>query len=155
MIPLELTPLYSPDSYPNRFWAVERNRTNWSVLIREILSGNVLTKLMLEAVMPSLPDSHIAIFDSHSLIQDMYNHPALYLNGTAPLNVTGCWNSCIAPFGGGNLTCTVQNGLVTVTYEKINRTDELHPSEQADRIIAREIALMLEGKTSKWTTWLN
>ncbi|KAJ7143673.1 carbohydrate esterase family 16 protein [Mycena epipterygia] len=153
MIPLELTILYSANSYPNRFWAVERNASDWSVLMREmVLSGNKLTELMLQALAPSLPGSHIAIFDSHSLIQDMFNHPALYLNGTAPLNVTGCWNSCVAPFGGGDLVCTVQNGTARDSYLW---ADELHPSEQADRIIAREIALTLEGKTSKWSTWLN
>ncbi|KAJ7471169.1 GDSL lipase/acylhydrolase [Mycena galericulata] len=153
MIPLELTILYSANSYPNRFWAVERNTSDWSVLMREmVLAGNALTKLMLQAAAPSLPGSHIALFDSHSLIQDMYDHPARYLNGTAPLNVTGCWNSCVAPFGGGNLTCTVQNGTARDSYLW---TDELHPSEQADRIIAREISLTLEGKTSRWSTWLN
>ncbi|KAJ7653185.1 GDSL lipase/acylhydrolase [Mycena polygramma] len=153
MIPLELTILYSPNSYPNRFWAVERNATDWSVLMREmVLAGNTLTKLMLQALAPSLPGSHIAVFDSHSLIQDMYDHPAVYLNGTAPLNVTGCWNSCIAPFGGGDLVCTVQNGTARDSYLW---ADELHPSEQADRIIAREIALTLEGKKSQWSTWLN
>ncbi|KAJ6617512.1 GDSL lipase/esterase [Mycena sp. CBHHK59/15] len=153
MIPLELTILYSPNSYPNRFWAVERNTTDWSVLMTEmVLAGNMLAKLMLQALAPTLPGSHIAIFDSHSLIQDMYNHPALYLNGTAPLNVTGCWNSCVAPFGGGNLVCTVANGTNRDSYLW---ADELHPSEQADRIIAREIALTMEGKTSKWSTWLN
>jgi hypothetical protein len=90
MIPLELTILYSANSYPNRFWAVERNTSDWSVLMTElVLSGNALTKLMLQALAPTLPGSHIAIFDSHSLIQDIYDHPALYLNGTAPLNVTG------------------------------------------------------------------
>jgi hypothetical protein len=135
MIPLELTILYAADSYPNRFWAVERNTTDWSVLMREmVLAGNALTKLMLQALAPTLPGSHIAVFDSHSLIQDMFDHPALYLNGTAPLNVTGsfppllwlkdvslthstgCWNSCVAPFGGGNLTCTVQQGTARDSY---------------------------------------
>ncbi|KAJ7449218.1 GDSL lipase/esterase [Mycena latifolia] len=153
IIPLELTILYSANSYPNRFWAVERNTSDWSVLMREmVLSGNALTKLMLQALAPTLPGSHIAIFDSHSLIQDIYDHPALYLNGTVPLNVTGCWNSCVAPFGGGNLTCTVQQGTARDSYLW---TDELHPSEQADRIVAREIALTMEGKTSNFATWLN
>ncbi|KAJ7020162.1 carbohydrate esterase family 16 protein [Mycena alexandri] len=153
MIPLQLTILYSANSYPNRFWAVERNTSDWSVLMNEmVLAGNKLTELMLQAVVPTLPGAHIALFDSHSLIQDIYDHPALYLNGTAPLNVTGCWNSCIAPFGGGDLVCTVQNGTARDSYLW---ADELHPSEQADRIIAREIALTLEGNNSKWSTWLS
>ncbi|KAJ7129896.1 GDSL lipase/acylhydrolase [Mycena crocata] len=153
MIPLQLTILYAPDWYPNRFWANAHNASDWSVLMTEmVLAGNKITELMLRALAPTLPGSHIALFDSHSLVQDMFDHPALYLNGTAPLNVTGCWNSCVAPLGGGPLACTVQNGTDRDSYLW---ADELHPSEQADRIIAREIALTLEGKKSKWSTWLN
>ncbi|KAJ7242910.1 GDSL lipase/acylhydrolase [Mycena rebaudengoi] len=153
MIPLETTILYGADSYPNRYWFLERNTTEWSVTMRELsLSGNKLTKLMLQALAPTLPGSHIALFDSHSLFQDMFDHPAQYFNGTAPLNVTGAWNACVAPLGGGPLACTVANGT---DRDSFLWEDELHPSEQADRIVAREIALTLEGKKSRWTTWLS
>ncbi|KAJ7198873.1 GDSL lipase/esterase [Mycena pura] len=155
MIPLELTVLYSANSYPNRFWAFPRNTTEWSVLMTELThSGNKLTELMLRALAPTLPGAHIALFDSHSLFQDMFNHPARYLNGTAPLNVTIPWNACVAPLGGGTLDCTVQNGTDRDSFLWCV-TDELHPSEQADRIVAREIALTLEGRGSQWTTWLS
>ena len=36
-----------------------------------------------------------------------------------------------------------------------SRYDELHPSEQVDRIVAREIAAVLEGKGSKYATWFS
>ncbi|KAJ7148757.1 GDSL lipase/esterase [Mycena crocata] len=153
MIPLELTILYAADSYPNRYWVFERNTTEWSILMTEMSrSGNKLTQLMLQALAPKLPGAHIALFDSHSLFQDMIDHPARYLNGTAPLNVTGAWNACISPLGGGTLECTVANGTDRDSYLW---ADELHPSEQADRIVAREIALTLEGKNSRWATWLS
>ncbi|KAJ7471170.1 GDSL lipase/esterase, partial [Mycena galericulata] len=152
MIPLELTILYSANSYPNRYWAFERNTTEWSVIMTEMTrSGNRLTQLMLQALAPTLPGSHIALFDSHSLFQDMFDHPAKYLNGTAPLNVTGAWDACVEPLGGGPLSCTIANGTARDSFLW---TDELHPSEQADRIVAREIALTLEGKGSQWATWL-
>ena len=35
------------------------------------------------------------------------------------------------------------------------RYDELHPSEVADKIVGREIAAVIKGEQSKWTTWLN
>ncbi len=38
---------------------------------------------------------------------------------------------------------------------RASRVDELHPSEQADRIVAREIAEVIQGKANKWTTWLS
>ena len=37
----------------------------------------------------------IGLFDSHALFTDIYAHPELYLNGTAPLNVTGSAHSCV------------------------------------------------------------
>ena len=37
----------------------------------------------------------------------------------------------------------------------IYRYDELHPSEQADRIVAREVAQVIKGQKNQWTTWLS
>ncbi|KAG6908294.1 hypothetical protein DXG01_005395 [Tephrocybe rancida] len=60
MLPLQLTSLYSPTSYPNRYWTAERNTTEWSVFMKEmVLSGNALTKLKLQVLAPALPGSHI------------------------------------------------------------------------------------------------
>jgi hypothetical protein len=38
---------------------------------------------------------------------------------------------------------------------KKNRYDELHPSEQADRMVAKQIAEVATGKANRWTTWLS
>ncbi|KAG6864112.1 hypothetical protein C0991_012434 [Blastosporella zonata] len=154
MIPLQNTILYSADSYPNRYWTAERNTTQWSNFMTEMsLSGNAITKLMLTALAPTLRDAHIGIFDSHALFTDMYTHPAAYLNGTAPLNVTGAISSCIFELNGSTGNCT------TVTDPKAQDSylwyDELHPSEQADRMVAKEIATVIQGEHSKWTTWLS
>jgi hypothetical protein len=35
------------------------------------------------------------------------------------------------------------------------RFDELHPSEHADRIVAREIAAVIKGQGSRWAMWLS
>lgn len=64
--------------------------------------------------------------------------------------------------------CTVAHGtdadsfvwyefLVTMFYAVLIRPryDELHPSEQSDRVVAREIAGILEGKDSKYATWFS
>src|SRR5579875_3399487 len=103
MIPLELTILYSADSYPNIYWDTNRNTTEWSVFMTElVLSGNDLTEIKLENMLPQIPGAHVgelifecpvfapilsnpkAHFDSHTLFQDMFSHPAEFLNGTAP-----------------------------------------------------------------------
>ncbi|KAF5336309.1 hypothetical protein D9758_014472 [Tetrapyrgos nigripes] len=155
MIPLQHTILYAADSYPNRFWFTDRNTTAWSVQMTEqVEAGNELTKLMLQNLAPTLDGAHVAYFDSHSLFQDMFDHPENFLNGTAPaFNVTGCINSCVfelnVPDSG---VCTVVNGTDRDSYLWF---DELHPSEQADRIVAREIAKVFEGKESQWATWLS
>lgn len=37
----------------------------------------------------------LGYFDSYGLFSDMLANPANYLNGTAPLNVTGAANACV------------------------------------------------------------
>ncbi|KAJ3572023.1 hypothetical protein NP233_g3364 [Leucocoprinus birnbaumii] len=154
MVPLELTPLYSAHSWPNRYWNLERNTTEWSVTMRElVLSGNALTKLMLQGLASKLHDAHIGLFDSHTLFNDMYTNPAAWLNGTAPaFNVTGCVDSCIYQIDSTESVCTMVNGTDRDSYLWY---DELHPSEQADRHVAREIANIFEGTGSKFVTWLS
>ncbi len=83
---------------------------------------------MLIDLAPSLPDAHIgqhefsleyhfkrlttgfdgytALFDIHSLWNDIHANPANYLNGTAPLNVTGAVKVCIYEVGTENNECT-------------------------------------------------
>ncbi|THU95077.1 carbohydrate esterase family 16 protein [Dendrothele bispora CBS 962.96] len=157
MIPLEHVILYAPDSYPNRFWpGLPRNTTQWSLQMDEMVkSGNALTKGMLRELIADgeLEGASIAYFDSHALFTDILNHPDQYLNGTAPLNTTGCINSCV-------FDTPTSTGDCTVVPEGPERDsflwfDELHPSEQADRVVAMEIAKVFKGEESRWTTWLS
>ncbi|KAH7928796.1 carbohydrate esterase family 16 protein [Leucogyrophana mollusca] len=155
ILPLDLTVLYSANSYPNRYWDAERNSTEWSVFMRELSrSGNAITELMLQALAPTLPAAHIASFDSYGLITDIYNNPHNYLNGTAPLNVTGCVKSCVYNMNDkdSDPVCTTAEGT---DRDSFLWYDELHPSEQTDRIIAREMTAVMKGKPSKWATWLS
>lgn len=62
MIPLQHTILYSPNSYPNRYWTAQRNTTEWSVTMTELVnSGNEISKLMLQTLPASLPGAHIGM----------------------------------------------------------------------------------------------
>ncbi|KAJ7595520.1 GDSL lipase/acylhydrolase [Mycena floridula] len=154
MIPLQHVPMYSDGSYLSKFWTGPRNSTEWSVFMTElVLSGNSISKLMLQLLAPQLHGAHIGIFDSHSLFQDMINHPANYLNGTAPLNITGAVNTCVFLEGGAQASpCVLVNGTDRDSFLWF---DELHPSEQADRMVAKQIAEVIEGKNNVWTTWLS
>ncbi|OJA13745.1 hypothetical protein AZE42_01547 [Rhizopogon vesiculosus] len=154
ILPLDLTILYSNYSYPNRYWYAERNTTEWNVFMKELVrAGNEITSLMLEAAIPKLPGAHIASFDSYGLFTDMYNNPQNYLNGTAPYSVTSCINSCVYTLDNATAsTCTVATGTDADSFLWY---DELHPSQQSDRIVAREITAVMKGEYNQWTTWLS
>lgn len=127
MIPLQLTILYRADGYLTRFWTAPHNQTEWSVYMTELVaSGNELARLMLQSLSRELPGAHIGscpsscqccithkirsgLFDSYSFFMDIHDYPQNYLNGTAPLNVTGCINSCIVNEDGSS-TCTIIQG---------------------------------------------
>ncbi|TFK97656.1 GDSL lipase/acylhydrolase [Pterulicium gracile] len=153
MIPLNLIPTYSNGTYPDRFWNLERNSTAWSLSMFNLVNaGNALSKALLTNLAPKLKGAHVGIFDAYSLFLDMYHNPARYLNGTAPLNVTGSANACVFSLGGATNTCTKANGS---DRDSFLWYDELHPSEQANRIVARQIAEVARGQQNRWTTWLS
>ncbi|KAJ6632150.1 GDSL lipase/acylhydrolase [Mycena sp. CBHHK59/15] len=156
MLPLQHTVLYSANSYVNHYWTMQRNTTEWNVFMTELVkSANALFELRLQTMIPKLPGARIGLFDSYGLFQDIIDHPSLYLNGTAPLNTTGCIKSCVYELNepiADNGICTIINGTNRDSYIWY---DELHPSEQADRVLAKEIAQVIEGKENRWTTWLS
>ncbi|KAJ3782968.1 hypothetical protein GGU10DRAFT_362253 [Lentinula aff. detonsa] len=60
IIPLQHTILYSSTGYYTKFWTFPRNSTSWSVSMTELtLSGNDLTQLKLQALLPQIPGAHI------------------------------------------------------------------------------------------------
>ena len=118
-------------------------------------------------------------FDSHALFTDIYEHPELYLNGTAPLNVTGAAHACVYELNestSGHAVCTTANVTDQDSYlwyvalclcawgvpreRRANagyardRYDELHPSVQTERVVAQAIADVIRRKSEKWITWL-
>ncbi|KAI0260737.1 GDSL lipase/acylhydrolase [Gloeopeniophorella convolvens] len=156
MLPSGDLPLYAVDSWPNRYWTQSRNTTDWNLFITEMtVSYNAIAKLMLQALPSQLPGAHVGLFDSHTLFADMFARPQLYLNGTAPLNVTGAVRACVFnEFESTSDTgaCTIATGSAKDSFLWF---DELHPSEQADRVVAREIANIIEGKGSKFAAWFS
>nr|VWO97463.1 Mannitol 1-phosphate dehydrogenase [Ganoderma boninense] len=156
MIPLETTPLYSADSYPNRYWTAQRNTTEWSVFMKELTtSGNAIARLELQLLAPTLHGAHVGFFDSHSLFADMVARPQLYLNGTAPLNVTGAVHSCVFDLNestGDPGVCTDATGT---DQDSFLWFDELHPSVQAERVVAKAISDVIHRRSEKWITWLS
>ncbi|KAJ8507871.1 hypothetical protein ONZ45_g9797 [Pleurotus djamor] len=95
--------------------------------------------------------AHIGLFDSYGLFWDMYHQPKLYLNGTVAPNVLDIINGCITNSNGQNV-CSNVKGAARDSYLWYNA---LHPSEQADRIVAREIGAVIAGNGSQWIHWLS
>jgi hypothetical protein len=71
-------------------------------------------------------------------LTDIYNNPSQYLNGSALLDVTGYANNV--------------NGSNNTSPDSFMWYDELHPSEQTDRVTAREFVNVVKGG-SKWATY--
>ncbi|RPD58827.1 hypothetical protein L227DRAFT_612586 [Lentinus tigrinus ALCF2SS1-6] len=156
MVPLETTPLYARDSYPNRYWTAQRNTTEWNVFIKELTaSGNAIAELMLQVLAPTLHDAHIGLFDSHSLFADIFARPQLYLNGTAPLNVTGAVHACVFELNESTTDPGVCTDAVGTDQDSFLWYDELHPSVQAERVVAKAISDVIHRKTEQWITWLS
>ncbi|KAI5886450.1 uncharacterized protein SCHCODRAFT_02641780 [Schizophyllum commune H4-8] len=156
MIPLEFAPMYLPDAYPNKFTTEIKNATAWHLGMKELTSaGNEIAKLLLEKFVPSLEGAHVGLFDSHALFSDIHAHPEAYLNGTAALNVVDPTYSCIyteLQDVTETVPCTTVEGTDRDSYMW---WDELHPSEQTNRVLAKQIAQVILGEENKWTTWLS
>jgi hypothetical protein len=74
---------------------------------------------------------------------DIHDNPSQYLNGTAPLNVNGFIHHCNTTGG----DCATRKSLDSYMWY-----DELHPSEQTERVVAREFVNVVEG-SSQWATY--
>ncbi|KAH7101463.1 SGNH hydrolase-type esterase domain-containing protein, partial [Auriculariales sp. MPI-PUGE-AT-0066] len=133
MVPLDRAPSYTK---PNK---------NMELLRELIATGNTMRHLMLEAIAPTLPGAHIGYFYTNGLFTDIMTHPKNYLNGTAPLNGASTILDCKAKGG-----CVKKSDWDSYLWH-----DDLHPSEQANRIVAREIAAVMKGKVSPWIGWVS
>ncbi|KAG9099672.1 hypothetical protein FS749_000676 [Ceratobasidium sp. UAMH 11750] len=72
----------------------------------------------------------------------MYKNPASYLVGPI-YNITDVVNACKYPYGNSTLVCVAQPAAVRDSYLWY---DELHPSEQANKVVAHHILSVLHGK---------
>jgi len=76
-------------------------------------------------------------------LTDIYNNPSAYLNGTAPLDVTSYSHKC---------NTSGADCVASTTPDSFMWYDELHPSEQTERVLARTFVDVVKGN-SKWATY--
>ncbi|KAK5111491.1 hypothetical protein LTR85_011838 [Meristemomyces frigidus] len=149
--PLNLAPIYAAPPYSagnNQYWT---NRTDNFTdtsgrMMEQVVTVNAIyeyrTPFAVE-VAKTFPGASFAVYDVHGLMTDIHDNPSAYLNGTAPLNVTGYINHC-------NLTggdCVANPNPDSFAW-----FDELHPSEQTERVIALNFVDVVKG-ASKWATY--
>ncbi|KAF8655863.1 hypothetical protein AX16_002946 [Volvariella volvacea WC 439] len=153
MVPLHRSPMYALNSYPTRYWLAAKNSTAFHYTMEQLVrSGNALTNFMIKDLVKEYPAANFGIFDSYGLFSDMTDQPQLYFNGTAPFNTTGSANPCIYPVdGAGEPTCSLVSDTDVDSYLWFN---ELHVTNQANRVVARQVADVIRGRENKWTTWL-
>lgn len=155
LAPLQLLPQYAtPENgglEATKFFPEKRNistnltEISWKIYENVVTVNEVLTyRTAFEANIGGRWDgAKIAVYNVNGLITDIWKNPANYLNGTAPLNVTGNVYTCDTA---GNNCKSASNPDSYLWY------DELHPSEQTSRVIAKEFVGVLDGK-SKWAKY--
>ncbi|KAJ6035970.1 hypothetical protein N7540_000249 [Penicillium herquei] len=176
VVPLELTPEFATPENGGlpvgEYWTwksdYDANITQSSEKIREYATMvNAVYKYQTPyslRIANRYPDSSFAIYDLHSLVRksfdyfsyeqfvgkvslkldlqitDVWENPGNYLNGTAPYNVTSSIHRC----GSACDSDAVRDSYMWY--------DDLHPSEQTDRVVAREFVKVVKGQ-SKWATY--
>ncbi|KAI0340169.1 hypothetical protein BDW22DRAFT_445718 [Trametopsis cervina] len=147
--PLQYSVQYQADGYLNGYWLIPHNTTEWNIAIKQSIAAyNELVSLYLQNLAHTeLPGAHIGLFSSYGLFEDIHDHPQKYLNGTAPFNVTGCVHSC--PVG---VDCTTAEGTERDSFMWY---DEVHPSEQTHRVIAKILSDAITRKSEQWINWLS
>ncbi|KAL0472208.1 GDSL lipase [Neurospora intermedia] len=154
--PLHLAPLYATIenggfSGPSQFWAgksqynvTERSEKikEYSTTLNTVFSYGAAVNTKLKS---RWPKATFDLFDVHSLLTDIHEDPAAYLD--APHNSTGYFHHC--PPSGSN--CVDQTSLGPLTG--FMWYDELHPSTKTDSIIAKHFLDVVAGQSKYGTRY--
>ena len=131
-VPLQLAPLYANTSIggvtETSYWPeMTSNKTQIAKTMHEYTTSvNNIYKYQtpFEALVSQrYPGASFASFDVWSLVSDIYNTPAEYLNGTEPANVQGFEHHC--RMDGEEQVCT--NEYSGTSPDSFLWYDELHP----------------------------
>jgi len=69
VIPLQLVPIYTPESYPNKYWTAERNTTEWSLVMEQFAcTVTGLATFMLRDLVPTLPGAHVGTLIAWTIV---------------------------------------------------------------------------------------
>lgn len=151
--PLNLAPLYAlPEaggvvSNPGYWPTKPSNLTEISGrMMEQVVTVNAIYEYrtpFAARVAREFEGASLAVYDVHGLFTDIYYNPSEYLNGSAPLNVTGVVHRCDA---------TGANCYTSDSPDSFMWYDDLHLSEQTARVVARNFVDVVKGM-SKWATY--
>ncbi|KAJ4400277.1 hypothetical protein N0V91_008842 [Didymella pomorum] len=153
LAPLDLLPQYQLPSQgglnATQFWPADgRNMTDVHYRMQNTVAAlNEVYEYrtpFAAIISKKYPGAHFANYNVNGLMTDIHSNPSRYLNGTAPLNVTGTAKQCPDTTG---TNCTIN-----ASPDSFEWFDPLHPSEQTSRIVAREFVNVISGK-GKWGTY--
>lgn len=145
--PLQSAPIYAAQPVgtgDNTYWANKTlyNQTEYQYkmmeytqLVNRLFDYGVAYETLVKK---RWPEATFDILDVNSLFSDIYYNPSAYLD--APANVTGFWNHCGY---GYNSSCVEPEPLSSFLW-----FDELHPSERAHTLVAREFINLVAGNSS-------
>ncbi|KAK0264926.1 hypothetical protein LTS09_001334 [Friedmanniomyces endolithicus] len=143
IMPLHLAPQYANDTLhgrpATRYWPDKpSNLTGIAIkMLQQTTSVNEILRYQTPyevLVAKRYPGAHVALFDLFELVSDIYADPAQYLN-----------RSILTKASDYEHHCDVTDSFMW--------WDELHPSGRVHKIIAREVAQVLEGKSRYASYW--
>ncbi|KAF2674234.1 hypothetical protein BT63DRAFT_435380 [Microthyrium microscopicum] len=145
-VPLDKTPLYTlpkgqgaDQFYPTKPSDPTQLKAANTKVGGEVKTANdaFLAKTQKDVVTKRYPGADMVVYNVHKLFEDIISSPKDYLNGTEPPNVTG-----VPTFSLTNLLSG--KGMSSDSYLW---GDALHPSEQTDRLVAKEFVNVMTGKS--------
>ncbi|KAJ4416959.1 hypothetical protein N0V85_002043 [Neurospora sp. IMI 360204] len=156
LAPLHLAPLYATlenggFSGASQFWAgksqynvTERSEKikEYSTTLNTVFSYGAAVNTKLKS---RWPKATFDLFDVHSLLTDVHENPAAYLD--APHNSTGYFHHC--PPSGSD--CVDQTSLGPLSG--FMWYDELHPSTKTDSVIAKHFLDVVAGQSKYGTRY--
>ena len=160
--PLHLAPLYANTTLhgagANQYWPTKpaANTTAAAETMREAVASvnaQYHYRTAYEArVAQRYPGASFAVFDVGGLLEDIYARPAAYLNGTQPPSVAGYEHHCREDPDEGGSWSLCDKEFNGTSPDSFLWFDELHPSTQTDRVVAREFLGVLDGG-SRWAEY--
>ncbi|KAL0953064.1 hypothetical protein HGRIS_007264 [Hohenbuehelia grisea] len=142
MIPLHLTRLYANSSAGTIYWPETHDGALWHRNAYEYVRSvnGMLRDGVARLNREFAGDGKVVLFDTYGLFGEMYGHPWRYLNGTIAPNATGHCHQC--PDANDWRQCGVGD-CSAEERDSYLWWDELHPSEQAGRVLAVAIERLL------------